>query len=536
MSRPSPADSREITRREFLGATAAAASALTGARLPARSAQAQPAPAPAGASAPRRQNFVIFFPDQLRAENLGCYGHPTIKTPNIDRFAAESVRFKHCVCHPLCAVSRVSMFTGWPAHVKGHRSFQHLLEPDDPNLFRYLKEAGYDVFWFGKNDVLSVERFGESVTEWAFFAPGAEWDAKDNPWKMGDPLYYSFLFQPGRGDRRAYPDFTRIQAGIRVLQRQSDRPFCLFLPLWYPHPPFTGPADFFNLYRPEDVPPLRPPTAGKPPFYEAIRRSRGLEKLSERDFRRINAAYLGLTSYTDWLFGEFMAALDASGRAQDTTVIFSSDHGDWAGDYGLVEKWSSAMDDCLTSVPLIIRTPGGAKGHVVEGVRHLYDVMATCLELAGIESRHTHFAQSLVPQLRGAAGDPRSAGFIEGGYNVYEPECFENLPLKPEHIYYPKIRLQNDQPDTITRATMARTIDFKLVLRPDGVSELYDLRKDPRELENVHGHQTYAAPQAQLERAMLDWFVRTSDVTPRGLKDNRDLPKDNLRTIKLGRA
>ena len=528
-SRPPP-DGPGISRRNFIARSAVAAA---GAALPGALGAAQPASSGPTPATPPRRNLVLFFPDQLRAENLGCYGHPTIQTPNIDRFAAEATRFAHCVCHPLCAVSRVSMFTGWPAHVRGHRSFQHLLEPDDPNLFRYLKDAGYDVFWFGKNDVLSVERFGESVTEWAFFAPGAEWDAKDNPWKFGDPFYYSFLFRPGKADRRAYPDYTRVQAGIQVLQRQSDRPFCLFLPLWYPHPPFTGPADFFNRYGPDDVPPLRPASANKPPFYEAIRRSRGLERLTERDLRRINAAYLGLTSYTDWLFGEFMSALEASGRARDTTVIFASDHGEWAGDYGLVEKWSSAMDDCLTSVPLIIRTPGGAKGRLVDGITQLYDVMATCLELAGVTARHTHFAQSLMPQLRGAPGDPARIGFIEGGYNAYEPECFENLPLKPEHIYYPKIRLQNDRPETITRATMMRTTDFKLVLRPDGVSEFYDLKKDPRELENVFGHATYAATQAKLQQAMLDWYIRTSDVTPRGLKDERDLPRDNLRTIRV---
>ena len=80
---------------------------------------------------------------------------------------------------------------------------------------------------------------------------------------------------------------------------------------------------------------------------------------------------------------------------------------------------------------------------------------------------------------------------------------------------------------------MMRTTDFKLVLRPDGVSELYDLKKDPRELDNVYGHVTYAAAQSRMERAMLDLYVRTSDVTPRGLQDNRDLPRDNLRSIRM---
>jgi choline-sulfatase len=235
------------------------------------------------------------------------------------------------------------------------------------------------------------------------------------------------------------------------------------------------------MYRPADLPPLRPAGERKPPFYEAIRRSRGLDRLEEKTLRRINAAYLGLISYTDWLLGEFLEALEATGHAKDTTLIFASDHGEWAGDYGLVEKWSSAMDDCLTRVPLIIRTPGGTQGRMIAGMTQLYDVMATCLDVAGVEARHTHFARSLVPELRGAPDDLHRVAFSEGGYNDNEPQCFENLPLTPEHIYYPKIHLQNAQPETITRATMVRTTGFKLVLRPDGVRELYDLQKEPRE-------------------------------------------------------
>ncbi|MGH8021723.1 MAG: sulfatase-like hydrolase/transferase, partial [Opitutaceae bacterium] len=231
-----------------------------------------------------------------------------------------------------------------------------------------------------------------------------------------------------------------------------------------------------------------------------------------------------MISYSDWLLGEFLEALEATGHDKDTTVIFASDHGEWAGDYGLVEKCSSAPDDCLTNVPLIVRMPGGARGHVVEGVTQLYDVMATCLDLANIEARHTHFARSLVPQIRGAPGDLQRATFSEGGYNEYEPQCFEDLPLPPEHIYCPKIHLRNTEPGTITRTTMMRTTDFKLVLRPDGPSELYDLRKDPREIENVFNHETYAGPQSAMQQRMLAWYIRTSDVTPLGLEDNRGLP------------
>ena len=475
-----------------------------------------------------RSNLIILLPDELRAESLGCYKHPVIRTPNIDRLAAEGTRFAHCVAPPLCVVSRAGLFTGWPAHVRGHRSYQHLLSPDEPNMFRYLREAGYDVFWYGKNDVLAQDRFQESVTEWAFFADGEEWDSRGNPWPQDSPFYYTFLFEAGRGDRRSYPDFKRIQAGIRLLRLQRDEPFVLFLPLWFPHPPYTGPTDFFNMYRPEDLPPLRPVQANKAPLYEAIRKSRRLDQVGDRDLRRINAVYLGMISYTDWLVGELLDALDATGRGKDTTVIFASDHGDWAGDYGLVEKWSSAMDDCLTHVPLIIRTPGGAGNHVVEGMTQLYDVMATCLELADTEARHTHFSRSLVPQLAGTSEAPRRAAFCEGGYDINEPQCFERLPLEADHIYYPKIHLQNTEPATITRTTMMRTSECKVIRRPDGVSEFYDLKKDPQELHNLYGDQTYAAAQAAMEEEMLEWYIRTSDVTPWGLVDGRALPKDNL--------
>jgi choline-sulfatase len=519
-----------LSRREFVAASAAAmALGLTAGEAPAgEPAQAEaPAGAPTSAAA-RRPNLVLFLPDQLRAESIGCYGHPVVQTPHIDRLAAQGVRFSYCAAHPLCVVSRCSMMTGWPSHVRGHRSFNHLLSRSDPNLFRYLKAAGYDVYWFGKNDLLEHDCFQDSVTAWEFFAAGPEWDAKENPWPLDDPMYYSFLFKPGK-DRRDYPDYARVRAGIQVLEREHARPFCLFLPLWFPHPPFTGPKDFYEMYRPQGLPPLRPAGSRKPRFYEEIRRSRRLDRLKAGDLLKINAVYLGMVSYTDWLLGELMAALERTGHAADTAVIFCSDHGEWAGDYGLVEKWSSAMDDPLVRVPLVIRLPGGGGGRVVDGPVQLYDVMATCLDLAGVKAQHTHFARSLLPQLGGAAGDPNAAVFLEGGYNANEPQCFEDLPLKPDHIYYPKIHLQMTRPETITRATMIRTADHKLVVRPDGESEFYDLKRDPRELNNVYGDGSYATLAEDLRQRMLAWYVRTSDVTPPDLGDARDMPPGNFR-------
>ncbi len=478
-------------------------------------------------SSPGKPNFVLFMPDQLRADSLACYGHPMVRTPNFDRLAREGVRFTHCqAVYPVCTASRCSMMTGWPPHVRGHRTVYHLLRPEEPNLFRYLKQDGYDVYWFGKNDLLRPECFPDSVTEWRAFVEGFEWDAKDNPWPLTDPRYYSFLFREGR-DPRDYPDYARVLAATRILKRrESARPFCLYLPLFFPHPPYAGPAGYHDLYDPGALPPLRPPRLQrKPELYRAIRKSRQLDRLDEGVFRKIRAVYLGMVSYSDWLLGLLLEALAESGLEKTTAVIACSDHGDWAGDYGLVEKWSNAMDDPLLHVPLLIRAPGCAGGHVADGLVELADVMPTCLELAGIEVRHTHFARSLVPELRGGPGDPERPVFSEGGYNHrYERHAFEPLErFDPAHIYYPKIHLENTRPELITRTTMIRTRDAKLVLRPDGESEFYDLRLDPQELENLYGERSVRGRQEALEHAMLRWYVRTSDVVPLE-RDPRGLP------------
>ena len=494
-----------FSRRDFLASTAAA-----------------PLPAPPRSS--RKPNLVLFMPETLRADSLACYGHPLVRTPHIDRLAAQGVRFEQAhVQNTVCGPSRCSLMTGWPVHVRGHRSLYYFLQPGEPHLFQYLKSHGYDVYWYGKNDLLAPEAFAESVTDWG--PRPARGKARGNPWPFEDRRYYSFLFDEG-GDRRETADWAQVEAAIRVLERDARNPFCIYLPLGYVHPPFSAPRDFHHLYDPAKVPPLRPADLPrKPDFHAAIRRTRRLNTLTEGDFRQIRAVYLGMIGYCDWMLGELMAAIDRTGHAADTAVFFFSDHGEWGGDYGLVEKWPSACDDVLTRVPLIIRAPGAQAGHVSREIVELFDIMPTCLELAGIPAAHTHFARSLMPQLGGGRGDPRRAAFCEGGYNACEPQCFETLADSQDagNIYYPKVKLQNEHPETITRAAMIRTLESKLVMRPDGQGEFYDLRRDPEERHNVYGDRAYAPRQDALRARLLDWYIRTSDVAP-GKHDPRGFP------------
>ena len=95
---------------------------------------------------PGRPNVVLFMPDQLRADALGCFGNAVASTPNVDALAARGVQFTNAFCqHPVCAPSRVSLMTGWYPHVAGHRTLTHLLQPQEPNLLRIMRDAGYYV-------------------------------------------------------------------------------------------------------------------------------------------------------------------------------------------------------------------------------------------------------------------------------------------------------------------------------------------------------------------------------------------------------
>jgi len=463
------------------------------------------------AAAAARPNIILFMPDELRADALGCYGNPLVRTPNFDQLARTGTRFENChVQFPVCGASRCSMATGWPTSVRGHRSLYDFLKPDEPNMFRYLRQAGYDVFMFGKNDLLAPETFAGSVTEWRNpRSPVAEFAAIDKP------QFPTTMLLPPSGERHATGDYGAIQLAIRVLERREpERPFCIFLALFEPHPPYTIAADFYDRYRPADVPALAPADLPRRPlFHRALREASGLTQVPESEFRKVRAVYYGQVSYADWLLGELLEALERTAHERDTAVLVCSDHGDYGGDYGLVEKWPAGLEDCLTHVPLIARIPGGTAGHVSRELIELYDLMATCLELAGTRATHTHFARSLMPQLHGAPGDAQRAAFAEGGYNTYEPQAFEPII---EGLYGPKTRLQNARPETVTRCAAVRTQRYKYIARPNDQSELYDCAQDPQLKNNLFGESSLGAVQAELQARLVNWYIDTSGVPAPG--------------------
>lgn len=176
----------------------------------------------------RRPNLVMFVPDQWRGGEAGCLGNPVIRTPHLDALAREGVAFSYAFTqNPVCTPSRCSFMTGWYPHVRGHRDMHHMLSPEEPCLLKELKEAGYYVFWAGKNDLLRVEDLPNAYSYHHKPEPGLTPHGR-NPWRLGDRLYHSFLY--GRlPDGHRTPDDSHCDAAARFLRDGPPEPsFGLF--------------------------------------------------------------------------------------------------------------------------------------------------------------------------------------------------------------------------------------------------------------------------------------------------------------------
>ena len=301
---------------------------------------------------------------------------------------------------------------------------------------------------------------------------------------------------------------------------------------------------------------LRPPNDPRKPQYHqpdvGIQHYRNLTGLDEDTFYNIQRTYLEMVSFTDWTFGQLLTGLEAAdggALAKNTAVFHSSDHGDFAGDYHLVEKWPGGADDVLTHVPMAARIPGGVPHNVAKGPVQSMDMMETMLELAGITSDWVRFGRSLAPVMREGGAGTRSGNnnnsndndnnnmkddlermvYAEGGF-YYRSELFpggsDHVPDNPRGMYWPRAQEEMSGNGTGSpKWVMVRNATHKLVFRPTGVSELYDLTADPRELANVYGESRYARVRQALVDHMTAWLIRTSDVPPLR-NDPRSPPKN----------
>lgn len=493
-------------------------------------------------SSPNKPHLILFNPDQWRADVMGHFGNPAARTPNLDRLTeTDAVSFRNAFCqNPVCTPSRCSFMTGLYPHTNGHRTMFHMLhEEHERHLFNVLNEAGYHIWWGGKNDLFpGQEGWGRYVAE--HFSPSDEqlsrWGRKaegnhdgEMAWR-GEPdgdNYYSFY--KGKLDRDNQPyyldgDWINVLGAVERIQTyDGDGPLCIYLPLSYPHPPYCVEEPYFSAIERGTLPPrvYEPDWSRKPMILGTIHERQRLQGWTEGRWDELRAVYYGMCMRVDAQVGMILDALRARGIYDDTAFFLFSDHGDFTGDYGLVEKTQNTFEDCLTNVPFIIKPP--KQTPLQPGVRHslveLVDLSATIYDLLQIDPGYDSFGQSLLPVLGGTQTAHRDAVFCEGGRRYGEVQCMEresSSSADPNELYYPRVNLQaRDDAPYHTRAAMCRTERYKYVQRLYEQDELYDLELDPDELVNRVDDPAYQMVLIEMKDRMLRWHMETSDTVPR---------------------
>jgi arylsulfatase A-like enzyme len=280
------------------------------------------------------------------------------------------------------------------------------------------------------------------------------------------------------------------------------------------------------MYDRSSVPPPAPPPdpAGgpEPLFHQAIRDTYGLHRTPTQMWREVIATYYAMISRMDAHFGRVMAAVERSGAAEHTITAFFADHGEYLGDYGLIEKWPSAMSANITRDPLILAGPGIPAGRVVSDMVELIDVFPTLLDLARVpDDTHPHYGRSLAGVLH-HGGTHRDYAFTEGGFRVEEEPLLE----RGRHPYDLKGELQHRDPRLVGKAIAVRDRRYTYVERLCEGPELYDRSVDPAERVNLAGRPEHARVQMTLRNAVFQWLHETGDVIP--FQPDPRLPEVNL--------
>lgn len=408
-----------------------------------------------------RPNIVFLLCDDLRADALGCAGHPLLKTPNIDRLAAEGVRFRNAfVTTSICCVSRASFITGQFARHHQVADFATALSPEKlhDTFPAVLKRAGYRTACFGKWGLGGAEP-RDLFDAWEAWGGQGEYFHDVDGVKVHNSEYLA---------RRAV-EF--LQAG------PADQPFCLLVYYKSPHDPLQPDPRDAALFRDDRIEP--PVTASDEAFGampEFIRTSEGRTRAMKfhptpETYQEFVKDYLRLVAGVDRSVGTIRQALDELKLADNTVIAFSSDNGFFLGEHGLSHKW--LMHEESIRIPLIVRDPRlpePRRGALSDELVLNIDLAPTLLELSGTEIPPATDGRSLAPLLRGEQVGWRTDFFYE--------HHFHNA-------------------GTIPRTEGVRTRDWKYITYFDvdpPYEELYDMRRDRFEQHNL------AADPDQLQR------------------------------------
>ncbi|MCC6145168.1 MAG: sulfatase-like hydrolase/transferase [Candidatus Hydrogenedentes bacterium] len=436
-----------------------------------------------------RPNVLFLFSDQHSPRFLGHVGHPVVRTPQLDRLAREGVVFDRAYCQsPLCCPSRASLLTGRYCRDLGIYDNQHILESNGVTFPRVLGAAGYRTCLIGKAHFNGEQFQGYQERPYGDLCGQAHQPDPQRLPERGDAGLGGLIEAAGPSGIPLPLTQTEIcvAESAKWLQAhvasRGGQPFCLSVHFDKPHFPICPPPEYFKRYEGRvHLPDLPDGFLEKEvPFVRAAMRNFGICDAERRDraaHEHALAAYCGCVEWMDDAVGRILATLDYLGLAENTLVVYSSDHGEMAGERGTWQK--SVFYEASARVPLLMRLPSitGASGRRIATPVGLIDLFPTFCELAGVATPDTCGGTSLLPLLRSATID-RDAIFSE------------SVVLKePEHA-----------------GCMIRTGRWKYNTYLDGAEELYDLDADPGEWINLAAAPAHRAVLDDLRRRVVAFW------------------------------
>lgn len=507
-----------------------------------------------------RLNFLCLVTDQMRGDHLGCAGNPLIQTPNLDRLAAQGVRFSRAyVNNPLCMPSRATLFTGLPPRAHGVRTNGIPLDRRFPTILDALARAGYRTHSVGKlhllpfsaprgippetldpNDwaecyhfwnsgvlrAMPTPYFGFQTVEITIgHGPGCtgdyrRWLRRRDP--GGEALWRAEAGEPTphraeQAWRCALPEGLHYntwvaERTIEFLERHPPgEPFFAWCSFPDPHHPYCPPEPWAGMYDPAQV---AMPTRREgeletlPPFYRRIyQESMQLSgrvrptKMSDEQLREILALTYGMISHVDHNIGRILEALERLGLRERTVVCFLSDHGDMMGDHWMINKGPFHMDG-LVRMPFLWSCPGLIpQGATSAGLVSYLDFAPTVLDLAGV---------------------PIPEGFVPA-----EPEAGNQLPPWPGISFARQLRgeagslqdsvvVENDEDYLGLRLRSLITERYKITAYPgQPYGELFDLQEDPGEVRNLWDDAGSQELKQDLLVRLMERLVETDSRLPR---------------------
>ena len=500
---------------------------------------------------PKNILFIMF--DQLRWDYLSCYGHPHLKTPNIDSLAARGVRFDRAyIQSPLCGPSRMSTYTGRYVQSHGATWNNVPLKVGELTLGDHLRDLGMGCWLVGKThmkaDATGMRRLGleadsvigARVAECGFDiferddgmrpeGPDGFYDERgalryndylrskgydsDNPWhdfansgldEDGNVLSGWFLQNSDqaaniREEDSETPYLTR--RGIDFIRENSDTPWCCHLSYIKPHWPYIVPEPYASMYGPQDfLPPVRSEAERQSdhPIFQGFMNNRIGQAFSRDDIReKVLRAYMGLIKQCDDQMGVLFDWLEETGRMDDTMIVVTSDHGDFLGDHWMGEK--TFFHDASIRVPLIIYDPSPqadqTRGTVCDEIVECIDLVPTFVEVAGgrpADLDHILEGHSLLPFLRDTrAGPVRDYAICEYDFSSSPLADLLDLDTKAARMF------------------MIADRDWKLIHFETGDRPmLFDLNNDPHELVDLGNDPTKQNIIDALYHKLFEWARR----------------------------